>query len=80
MINVRLQATDGQKVNAKAKPVGSLMSTSKEGNEFLLAKSLKSFEKIGREKKKDSPEVHVHEDKELIQEFCDFVNLIVMPT
>ena len=48
MINVRLQATDGQKVNAKAKPVGSLMSTSKEGNEFLLAKSLKSFEKIGR--------------------------------
>ncbi|KAL0686901.1 hypothetical protein Bca4012_086578 [Brassica carinata] len=42
------KATDGQKVNAKAKPVGSLMSTSKEGNEFLLAKSLKSFEKIGR--------------------------------
>ena len=34
----------------------------------------------GKRKKKDSPEAHVHEDKELIQEFCDFVNLIVMPT
>ena len=30
--------------------------------------------------KKDSPEVHVHEDKELMQEFCDFVNLIMMPS
>lgn len=31
-------------MNAKAKPVGSLMSTLKDGSEFLLAKCLKSFE------------------------------------
>ncbi|WZZ09463.1 hypothetical protein YC2023_095384 [Brassica napus] len=38
------KAADGQKVNAKAKRAGSLMSTLKDGNEFLLPNSLKSFE------------------------------------
>lgn len=35
---------DGPKVNAKAKPVGSLTITLKDGNEFLLAKCPKFSE------------------------------------
>lgn len=37
---------DGPKVNAKAKLVGSLMGTLKDGNEFLLAKCPKFSENL----------------------------------